>query len=262
MLLIELNEVRIEVNVLVLFSSSDKLFEEAGYLYPKNLIEINEKPLIQHVLECFKEIFDDAEQVIFAIKKNETERFYTAISAKLLYPEAIIVDVPNVTRGAACTALLASKYIDNDNELLILNGDILVDESISEAIEVFRKERADGGALTFESVHPRWSFIKCDAEGYMIEAAEKRPISNEATIGVYYYRRGNDFVEAAKQSIRKDADVNGYYYICPVFNELILKQKKLLTYKINKERYHSLATPQGVAKYQGLLEDRNINENR
>lgn len=243
------------MNTLMLFSGGDKAFEEAGYLYPKNLAEIAGRPLIQHVVECFQEILDTSDHVIFVIRKQEAEHFHTALTAKLLYPRAEILLVPAVTRGAACTALLAAGQIENEEELLIINGDILIEGSLGSITANLHDAQVDGGVVTFESVHPRWSYVKCDEQGYVMEAAEKRPISRHATTGMYYYRQGRDFVEAAKESIRKDAQTNGCFYICPVFNEMILRQKKIAVYEIRGERYHSLSDPKGVEKYQKYLEN-------
>ncbi len=240
---------------LILFSGDDKAFKESGYLYPKNLTEINGTPMIENVLKGFGSIIENCDQLLLTMRQNEIDKYHTSQVARLLYPEAKIVSVPNIAQGAACAVLLAASDIDNDEELVVMNGDIIIEEMLMPAIEDFRKRDLDGGAITIESVHPRWSFVKCDEDGYMIEAAEKRPISKNATVGIYYYKHGKDYVEAAKNMIRKDACVNGIFYICPAFNELILMQKKLGIYMINRENNYSLANPDGVEAYLKHLED-------
>ena len=240
---------------LILFSGDDKAFKESGYLYPKNLTEINGTPMIENVLKGFEDIIDSCDQLLLTMRQNEIDKYHTSQVARLLYPEAKIVSVPNIAQGAACAVLLAASAIDNDEELVVMNGDIIIEQQLMPAIEDFRKRNLDGGAITIESVHPRWSFVKCDEDGYMIEAAEKRPISKNATVGIYYYKHGKDYVEAAKNMIRKDACVNGIFYICPAFNELILMQKKLGIYMIARTNYYSLANPAGVEAYLKHLED-------
>ncbi len=239
----------------VLFSGGDKAFKEGGYLYPKNLTEIGSVPLIERVLRGFESIIDNSDQLLLSMRQNEIDKYHTASVAKLLYPEVKIVSIPGMTKGAACAVLLAASDIDSDEELVVMNGDIIIEERLMPAIEDFRKRNLDGGAVTIESVHPRWSFVKCDDKGQIIEAAEKRPISKNATVGVYYFKRGHDYVEAAKNMIRKDAAVNGAFYICPVFNELILMQKKLGIYPIDRDNYYSLANPAGVEAYMKHLEE-------
>lgn len=244
------------MKVLILFSGDDKAFRESGYIYPKNLTEIDGMPMIENVLRGFDDVIGAADQLLLTMRQNEIDKYHTSSVARLLYPDVKIISVPNITKGAACAVLLAAADIDKDEELVVMNGDIIIEEPIMPAIEDFRKRNLDGGAITIESVHPRWSFVKCDEEGYIIEAAEKRPISKNATVGIYYFKSGHDYMEAAKNMIRKDASVNGIFYICPVFNELILMQKKLGIYMINRANYYSLAIPTGVEAYQKHLEDR------
>ena len=107
--------------------------------------------------------------------------------------------------------------------------------------------------MTLAAVHPRWSYVRCDEDGLVVEAAEKRPISRLATAGAYWYRRGSDFVEAVMAMIRKDASVEGRFYVCPAFNELILRGLRIGTRHIDRAQYFSLATPRSVATYEELL---------
>ena len=243
------------MKVLMLFSGDDKAFKDSGFQYPKNLTEISGKPIIENVLKCFGDVLENADEILLTMRQQEIDRYHTSSVARLLYPKIKIISVPNITKGAACAVLLAISSIDNTEELVVINGDIIIEQSIMPAIEDFRKRKLDGGVVTFESVHPRWSFVKCDESGQIIEATEKRPISKNATAGVYYFRRGKDYVEAAENMIRKDASVNGAFYICPAFNELVLMQKKLGVYQIDREKYYSLASPAGVEAYEKHLED-------
>jgi hypothetical protein len=105
-------------------------------------------------------------------------------------------------------------------------------------------------------VHPRWSFVRCSEDGLVVETAEKRPISNLATAGCYYFARSRDFVIAAQSMIRNGASVNDAFYICPVYNELVLQNMKIGVHKIVREQYASLATPQNVESYQARLAGR------
>jgi dTDP-glucose pyrophosphorylase len=149
--------------------------------------------------------------------------------------------------------LLAIEFIDNDDELLIANADQILAFDLSSILQRFRARALDAGTVVFDSVHPRWSFVKTDADDMVIEAAEKRPISRDATAGVYYFRKGRFFVEAAKAMILKDASMNGGFFVCPSLNELILGQKRVGVERIKREEYISLATPQAVEDYEQYL---------
>jgi hypothetical protein len=103
--------------------------------------------------------------------------------------------------------------------------------------------------VTFESIHPRWSYARTDADLHIIETAEKRPISKHAIAGLYYFRQGRDFVDSAMNMIKKDAHVNGTYFIAPTLNEMVLHNKKLTIYPIENSRYHTFYTPNKINEY-------------
>ncbi|MCX7644520.1 MAG: glycosyltransferase family 2 protein [Rhodobacteraceae bacterium] len=242
------------MKILIPMGGSDEAFRQHGHAYAKPLIEIAGRPLIQHVLDPLKRIAEA--QVVFVIRKEDDQRFHLREVLQLLDPGAVVLRADGPTAGAACTALLAIEHIDNGEELLIANGDQVLAFDIGAILERFRQRGLDAGTVVFDSVHPRWSFVKTDAEGMVIEAAEKRPISRNATAGVYYFREGRFFVEAAKSMIRKDANVNGGFFVCPSLNELVLAQMRVGVERIEREQYISLATPQAVEEYELILKAR------
>lgn len=243
------------MNLLVLMAGGSDAFKEAGYIYPKNLVEIDGLPQVQRVTESLNALRDPSGKFLFAIQQEENSQFHTGDVLQLLVPDATLILAPEATAGAACTALLAIENINNDAPLLITNGDQIIEADLPELIGDFRRRNLDGGVVVFEAVHPRWSYVKCDEAGYVIETAEKRPISNLATAGMYYFARGRDFVMAATEMIKKDAHVGGRFFICPAYNELILRQAKIGIVKIPRSAYFSLATPQGVHAYEEHLKN-------
>lgn len=249
------------MNILFLLAGDSKPFEEHGYQYPKYLIEIEGKPLIQHVIEHVK--ISRAFRHIFVIRKEEAVRFHFESVLNLLSPEADVILSEGLTHGAACTALLAVELIDNEEPLLIVNGDQVVETSLDDVLSSFEAKCLDGGIVVFDSVHPRWSYVRLDENDRVIEAAEKRPISRNATAGIYYFAKGRDFVSAAKGMIRKDAHVGDAFYVCPTYNEMLLNQKHVSVCRIPRENYHSLTSPQGVQAYEEKIRTlRRCHENR
>lgn len=240
------------MNILVLLAGSSTEFYNQGFLYPKYLTEINGKPLIEHVISSLKSF--KKENFIFCLLKEDCQRFHLDNVVRLLIPNAEIIQVENMTKGAACTALLTIEHINNDEELFIVNGDQILDAELTEAIKEFRSKDFDGGIITFDSVHPRWSYVRLNKDNLVIEAAEKRPISKHATAGSYYFRNGKDFVSSAMSMIEKDASVNGLYYVCPAYNEMILALSKIGIYNIPREKYLSVASPEGVKSFANYLE--------
>ena len=242
------------MNILILMSGSSQAFKDAGHLFPKNLTELAGKPLVQRVLEQFEPLRQLSARMICVLRADENAKHHTGAVIHLVDPAAILVLVNGDTSGAACSALLAVEHINNDEPLIIVNGDQLLETDFVAAIRDFQHRKLDGGILVFEDIHPRWSFVKCNAEGRVIETAEKRPISKLATAGFYYFRTGQDFVLAATEMIKKDAQVNELFYICPAYNELILRQRVIGVHLILRKAYRTLASPADVHGYAAYLE--------
>ena len=243
------------MKIVVPIAGSDDRFRQQGFPYPKPVIEIDGRPLIQHAFDCLR-LTPEAE-FIFIVRKEDDLRFHLGDVLRLLDPNCTIITTEGDTSGAACTALLAVDFIDSSEELLIANGDQVLNFDLNVTIQFFRNHRLSGGTVVFESVHPRWSFVKTDSNKLVVEAAEKRPISRNATAGIYYFRQGSDFVEAAQSMILKGASIDGGFFVCPTFNEMILRQKRIGVFEIDREMYISLATPQAVEEYEQILLARN-----
>jgi dTDP-glucose pyrophosphorylase len=239
------------VKTLLLAAGGDQAFFDAGYAWPKNLTEVEGEPLVQRVLSAVGQGASSTGLVV-AIQQEENRRYHTGDMLQLLVPNVCIVEVRGLTDGAACTALLAAGEIDNDESLLIVNGDQIVDVDVNEVVSDFERRDLDAGVVTFTAVHPRWSYVLLE-NSEVIEAAEKRPISNVATAGMYWFRRGSDFVAGAKSMIRKNAAVDGRFFVCPVFNELVLLRRRIGVHHIDRRSYHSLADPSGVRAYEQQL---------
>ncbi len=234
------------MNIVILMAGAGKDFEAQGHSYPKYLLEIQNKPIIQRVVDSLKNLGNN---IISIIRKEDQEKFFLGDMMKILCPDVKVITVENITKGAVCTALFAIEDINNDEELLIVNGDQLVKANIYTAIADFRNRRLDGGILTFKSVHPRWSFVAEDRNGLVTETSEKRPISANATAGCYYYKKGSEFVKACFSVIEKNANTNGLYYISATYNELILEQKNIGTYEIPRKDYISFSNYQMYENY-------------
>jgi dTDP-glucose pyrophosphorylase len=238
------------MNVIVLMSGSSQAFKEAGYNYPKNFAELGRHPMMQHVMESLQPLKPLGAKFICIVRRDENRKHHTGKVLQLMDPETTVIEVNEDTSGAACSALLAVDHINNDQPLIITNGDqILAGVEIAEIVCDFQAKSWDAGVIVFEDIHPRWSFVKCDSEGRVIEAAEKRPISKLATAGFFYFARGSDFVQAAMEMLKKNAQVNGFFYICPALNELLLRHAHIGIHKIDRSHYISLATPGDVQSY-------------
>ncbi|MFM0367708.1 glycosyltransferase family 2 protein [Paraburkholderia aspalathi] len=225
------------MNILILGAGTAAIESSDGG-YPLLLTEIDGTPLIQRVLDTAKTLA--GAQIIVALRKSEMTRFHMGNVVSILNPDAKVISANDSVRGAACTALLASPFLDTESELLILNANQLVDVDLAGVVASFHERKLDAGLITFTSVHPRYSYVRVGVDGYVTEAAEKRPLSKFASAGVYWFADGRRFVAAAKEMIRKDANVEGNFYVTPVLNELILDQARIGVHSIDNSKYRPI----------------------
>jgi dTDP-glucose pyrophosphorylase len=219
-----------KMNVLIPMAGAGSRFAAAGYTFPKPLIEVNGKPMIQVVAENLNV---DA-HFIYIVQKEHYDKYNLKQLLNLISPGCDIVQVNSLTEGAACTTLLAKELINNDEPLLMANSDQYVEWNSNECLYAFTADGVDGGIVTFRATHPKWSFAKLGDDGFVTEVAEKNPISNIATVGIYYWKKGSDYVKYAEQMIEKNIRTNGEFYVCPVFNEAIGDGKKIRVKDIPK----------------------------
>lgn len=238
------------LNILIPLSVQSMFFEGSDYPFPKPLIEISGKPMIKHVIDNLATI-SEPKRFIFVLREEDCSRYHLDSTMRLLAGnDSIIIRLLNQTKGAACSALLAIDYIGNDEPLLIVNGDQVLDVDLNDYLARFRALGCDAGCLSFDSVHPRWSYVRLENDNDIIETAEKHPISHHAIAGFYYFARGSDFVLAAQHSIRKDTSVDDTFYVAPVLNELILLNRKLKALPVPNACYHTFYSPKKIDEYE------------
>jgi len=231
------------LNVLIPMAGAGSRFAQAGFTFPKPLIEVHNKPMIQVVVENL----NITANYIFIVQKEHYEKYNLKYLLNLIAPDCTIVQVEGVTEGAACTTLLAKEFIDNDKHLVIANSDQFIEWNSNEAMYGFNADDIDAGMLTFKATHPKWSYAKLDDVGFVSEVAEKKVISDNATVGVYYWNKGSDYVKYAERMIEKDIRVNNEFYVCPVFNEAIEDGKKIKIKEIPK--MWGIGTPEDLSYF-------------
>tara|TARA_R110001583_G_scaffold162880_1_gene315111 strand:- start:4341 stop:5699 length:1359 start_codon:yes stop_codon:yes gene_type:complete len=231
------------LNILIPMAGAGSRFEQAGYTFPKPLIDVRNKPMIQVVVENL----NIKANFIYIVQKSHREKFNLDTLLNLITPNCKIIEVEGITEGAACTALLAKEYINTDTPLFFANSDQFVEWDSNEFMYKMNETNADGGIVSFEATHPKWSFAKINDQGLVTEVAEKNPISNIATVGFYWWKQGSDFVKYAEEMIEKNIKVNDEFYVCPVFNQAIEDGKKIRTFNIDK--MWGLGTPEDLKYY-------------
>lgn len=231
------------IHIVVPMGGEGRRFMERGFTFPKPLIEIDGRSMIELVTENLTPA--EPHRFIFVCRQDHLQRFALREVLELIAPGCRVISMMQPTSGALCSVLLAGEHLQADDELLVANADQYVDASIDEFLAKARAGAWDGYVMTFPSAHPKWSFVKIEND-MIVAAAEKRPISRHATVGLYYFRRCAEFLAGAERMLLKNVSVDGQFYVCPVYNELVLMGKRLSHYPIDRDAMHSLGTPEDL----------------
>ena len=231
------------MNILIPMAGAGSRFSSAGYSFPKPLIEVGSKPMIQWIIDSL----NLNGNYIYLVRKEHYEKYELKALLNLITPNCNIIQVDQLTEGAAITTLIAKEYINNEEALLISNSDQFIVWNSVETISSFNRSDLSGGILTFKSIHPKHSFAKISGDNIVTEVAEKKPISNNATVGIYYWRHGSEYVKYAEQMISKNIQTNYEFYICPVYNEAIKDNKKFLISEVSE--MWGMGTPEELSNF-------------
>lgn len=241
------------LNIVIPMAGRGSRFQKEGYELPKPLIPVLGKPMIQVVIHNLRP--KEKHRFIFICLQEHLEKYNVAEKLKTWAGEGTeIVTVSQVTEGAACTVLHAKDLINNTDPLMIANSDQWVDIDINDYLNKMKCENADGMIMTMWANDPKWSFVRFNEKNDIIEVVEKEVVSNEATVGIYNYKHGKDFVAAAERMIAKNFRVNGEFYVAPAYNEMIADGKKIIVYNIGKEGdgMYGLGIPSDLKLFESL----------
>lgn len=236
------------INIVIPMAGLGSRFAKAGYEKPKPFIDVDGKPMIVRVLENLA--YPDARYILIA-RKEHMEKEKELVEKIEKEFNAIFISIDKLTEGTACTVLYARKYINNNEPLLIANSDQIVDMNIADFIDDSSERKLDGSILTFidEFKDPKWSFAKIDGNNLVTEVKEKVVISKFATVGIYLYSRGKDFVDSTIDMIIENERVNGEFYTCPTYNYAIKENAKIGIYNIDYIQMHGIGTPEDLKIY-------------
>jgi dTDP-glucose pyrophosphorylase len=240
------------INIVLPIAGRGSRFADAGYILPKPLIPVHGRPMIEVVVNNVRP--NRSHQFIFLALQEHLNTFNMRNVLERCAPGCKIVPVNTVTEGAACTVLLAESLINNDCPLMTANSDQWVDIDINSYIDKMDKGNYDGMIMTMWADHPKWSYVGFDSKGNINRVVEKQVISNEATVGFYNFKKGRDFVWAAKQMIEKNLRVNGEFYVAPVYNELIEAGKTIGYHNVGKEYMgmYGMGIPSDLRIFEGM----------
>lgn len=237
------------LNVVIPMAGAGSRFRSKGYTVPKPLIEIRGAFMVQRAVESL----GLGDRHIYIAQAEHVRDYNLLELLPSISPnvDVHVVEVDGVTEGAAQTVLMAKKFIDNQDSLIVCNSDQIVEWSHEGFIDDCTKRDLFGSIAVFESTDPKWSFAKTNKDNFVIEVAEKTPISNQASVGFYYWKYGSDYVKYAEQMIEKNLRVNNEFYITPVYSEAISEGKSIGTYYVDK--MFGVGTPEDLKTYLTYL---------
>ena len=244
------------LNIVIPMAGRGSRFASAGYIMPKPLIDVHGRYMIEYVIENLRP--NREHRFIFICQEEHLQKYSLKEKLEQLSPGCEVISIDHITEGAACTVLLAEKFIDNDDELMIAHSDQYVYTDINSYLDAMKGY--DGLIMTMPADDPKWSFIKYDGDGFVTEVREKEVISNEATVGIYNYKKGKDFVSYAKQMIAKNARVNNEFYVAPAYNEMISDGLKIVYHDVGEKMY-GLGVPEDLETFLSSEVSRRVFKN-
>ena len=239
-----------EINIVIPAAGEGSRFKNKGWKVPKPFIDVGGKSMIERVIDNV-----DIETGNYLIVLRKEHLSAIDEQSSLLRDNRVqIIECEKLTSGTATTVMLACNQINNQAPLLIANSDQIVNTKCIEMHEKAEREDLDGVIMVFkeESKDPKWSYAKVNGSGLVTKVAEKKAISNLATSGIYYFRKGSHFVNGYSQMVLDEYQVNGEYYTCPIYNYLVRDGLKIGIYEIDKDEMHGLGTPNDLNRYLHL----------
>jgi len=234
----------------------NKYYSNAEFFSPKPLIEVANKTLMEYSLEFLCD-FDEIQKICFVLSKDDIDSFnIDSVITRIVDNNKLkIITADGQTSGAVCTCLLTADLWNRDNELIVLSYDQLINADIAEVLTDFRKRKLDFGAISFSSIHPKWSYVLLDSDKQIVQSAEKKPISNNALAGFYYFKTADLFLELASEALLSSPGDSDVFYISELFNLAVLRSLKGSIFGIEKKDYFNFYDPVEVESFRVSFEE-------
>ena len=234
------------LNIVVPMAGHGSRFSKAGYLDPKPLIPIHGMPMIELVIRNLTPL--RPHRFVFVCQRTHIDSYPLLQTLQSAAPGCEVIPIDGVTDGAASTVLLARHFFENRDPLMIANCDQYLDYSIDTYLDDMDHRKLDGLIMTMPADSPKWSYVSYDSEGYVSTVVEKKVISDQATVGIYNYAKGVDFVRAAVRMIANNERVNGEFYVAPVYNSFLAEGARIGFHDVGSAMY-GLGVPEDLESF-------------
>lgn len=240
------------MKLVIPMAGEGKRFVDAGYIEPKPFIPVYGEENCTTMIELVLANLGAStafSQVILLVRKEHVVRLPSVID-RLNIKNLSIVVVDKLTEGAACTLMHAYDYLNTDEPIVVANSDQYIHTEDYNIYEFY--DQADKGSiLCFKCPerNPKWSYAFVNFDGRILQVAEKEPISEFATAGIYHFGSGKELLRATISMISKNIRTNNEFYICPVYNEM-LNRVPITSYILKQEEMFGLGTPEDLKSFQ------------
>lgn len=230
-------------NIVITMAGRGSRFYEAGYKVPKYEIMAHGKSLFEWSMLSLKNFLTPDSRVIFVcLAENASTAYIQQQSEQLGLRDVHIVEVDELTDGQATSAYVSRALWHPDQPLLVYNIDTYVEPDALQPQDI--RPGSDGWVPCFQVPGTHWSFVKLDNDDWAIDLAEKQRISEFATIGLYWFARADDYVQAYEQFFADEKNlVRGERYIAPLYRHMIVAGGKISISDLGVEKVHVLGTP-------------------
>ncbi|HDT5220580.1 TPA: glycosyltransferase family 2 protein [Enterobacter roggenkampii] len=222
------------LNIVVPMAGRGSRFAKEGYVDPKPLIKLKDKRMIQVVINNLTPSLPH--RFIFICQRQHVIDYSLDRYLKEWAPNSEVICIDGITEGAACTVMCAEELINNDEPLMIANSDQWIDIDINDYLNYMKHEDLDGLIMTMKADDPKWSYAEMNENNHVTRVVEKEVVSDEATVGIYNYKKGADFCRSVKRMIALDQRSNGEFYVAPAYTLMYENEgAKIGIYNIGEE---------------------------
>ena len=233
------------MNIIITMAGLGSRFKKAGYEKPKFMIDVKGKTLFEWSMMSLTDFNkqDNVKYTFIVRKECNASNFITEQMKKFGNFDIQIIEIDHLTDGQATTAMLAEPYWKIDEEMIIYNIDTYIESDVMRYSDI----SGDGFIPCFNAPGDHWSFVKLDQNGNATEVREKQRISDNCTVGFYYFKSCRLYKNIYKNYYSNGKHLeNNEKYIAPLYNLMI---KQGLTIRISilpSDKVHVLGTPTEV----------------
>lgn len=235
--------------IVITMAGRGSRFTAAGYTVPKYQIEAHGHSLFQWSLCSLRHfIAADTRLIFVCLKENDSGDYVRSQCEVLGIGDVHIVELDELTDGQATSAYLSRTLWHTHGPLLVYNIDTYVEPDALRPDAI--RANADGWVPCFQAPGTHWSFVRLGDDGWAVEVAEKRRISDHASVGLYWFGSGADFVTAYDRYFADPVHlVGGERYVAPLYQQLLRDGLKVAITDLPPEHVHVLGTPAELAVF-------------